>query len=68
MTMRDYFFFILLALGAALVVAPVIYAIAVKVIDYKQQKRYELIRKISEIAELASNILKSKPDKSEDQH
>ena len=68
MTMRDYFFFILLALGAALVVAPVIYAIAVKIIDYKQQKRYELIRKISEIAELASNILKSKPDKSEDQH
>lgn len=68
MTMRDYFFFILLALGAALVVAPVIYAIEVKVVDYKQQKRYELIRKISEIAELASNILKSKPDKSEDQH
>lgn len=68
MTMRDYFFFILLALGTALVVAPVIYAIEVKVIDYKQQKRYELIRKISEIAELASNILKSKPDKSEDQH
>lgn len=68
MTMRDYFFFILLALGAALVVAPVIYAIEVKVVDYKQQKRFELIRKISEIAELASNILKSKPDKSEDQH
>lgn len=68
MTMRDYFFFILLALGAALVVAPVIYAIEIKIIDYKQQKRYELIRKISEIAELASNILKSKPDKSEDQH
>lgn len=68
MTMRDYFSFILLVLGAALVVAPVIYAIAVKIIDYKQQKRYELIRKISEIAELASNILKSKPDKSEDQH
>ena len=68
MTMRDYFFFILLVLGAALVVAPVIYAIEVKVVDYKQQKRYELIRKISEIAELASNILKSKPDKSEDLH
>lgn len=68
MTMRDYFFFILLALGAALVVAPVIYAIEVKIVDYKQQKRFELIRKISEIAELASNILKSKPDKSEDQH
>lgn len=68
MTMRDYFSFILLVLGAALVVAPVIYAIAVKIIDYKQQKRYELIRKISEIGELASNILKSKPDKSEDQH
>nr|DAU44372.1 MAG TPA: Vpu protein [Caudoviricetes sp.] len=68
MTMRDYFSFILLVLGAALVVAPVIYCIAVKVIDYKQQKRYELIRKISEIAELASNILKSNPDKSEDQH
>lgn len=64
MTMRDYFSFILLVLGAALVVAPVIYAIVTKIIDYKQQKRYELIKKIGDIAELASKMLKTNSDKS----
>lgn len=44
MTMRDYFSFVLMVLGAALVVAPVIYAIAIKIVDYKQQKHYELIK------------------------
>lgn len=65
MTMRDYFSFVLLVLGAVLVVAPVIYAIAIKIIDYKQQKRYELIKKIGDIAELASKMLKTNSDKSE---
>ena len=64
MTMRDYFSFILLILGAALVVAPVIYVIAIKIVDYKQQKRYELIKKIGDIAELASKMLKTNSDKS----
>lgn len=58
--MTDILLFILLTLGASLVVAPIIYSICKMVIDYQTKQTLNLI---SGIAEILSKELKSYAEK-----
>lgn len=58
--MTDILSFILLTLGASLVVAPIIYSICKMVIDYQTKQTLNLI---SGIAEILSKELKSYAEK-----